>query len=225
MNDKQKVLLLIGSPRTENSSSESIGNYLCNRLDNQKFSISIAYTHRLFLREDKYEDLLNMINNSDLIILSFPLYVDQLPAPVIKIFEIIKKNKEKITKRSQKSFVTISNSGFPESSQSNLAIRICQNFANDIGFKWKGGLKFASGEIIHGRDLEELGKMTDNLKKGLEIAAKDLSTDKPISQEAIDLVAEKTMPQGMFKTFANLGWRLRAMKNWNFFNLKNTPNS
>lgn len=223
MNDKKEVLLLIGSPRGINSTSESLGMYLCNRLDKEKFNINKAYTHRLVLREEKYNKLYNMIEKSDLIILSFPLYVDHLPAPLIKALEILDKNK--IKNFSQKSLIAISNSGFPESSQIDLAMKICKNFANEMGFQWKGELQFGCGEVIHGRDLEDVGKMTENLKKGLKMAAKEISSDRLISQEAKDFVSKKTIPKGMFKLFANLGWRFRAMKNWNFFNLKNTPYS
>jgi len=225
MNDKNEVLLLIGSPRGTNSTSESLGMYLCNRLDKEKFNINKGYTHRLVLREEKYNKFCDMIEKSDLIILSFPLYVDHLPAPLIKVLEILDENKDKIKNLSQKSLIAISNSGFPESSQIDLAMKICKNFANEMEFQWKGELQFGGGEVIHGRDLEDVGKITENLKKGLKMAAKEISSGSLISQEAKDFVSQKTVPKGMFKLFANLGWRFRAMKNWNFFNLKNTPYS
>jgi multimeric flavodoxin WrbA len=192
-------------------------------MNHERFSLTKEYTHRLVVREEKREYLINLINKADIIIFSFPLYVDHLPAPLIKTMEIIYEMKGNLKRPQNKSLIVISNSGFPEASQIDLAIKICQIFTDEMGFQWKGGLQFGGGEVIHGRDLEDAGRMTESLKKGLKMAGRDLSEDKPISQEAKELVAKQTIPMGMFKLFANLGWRWRALKNWNVFNLKNKP--
>ncbi|MBD3213226.1 MAG: hypothetical protein GF311_11520 [Candidatus Lokiarchaeota archaeon] len=223
MSDRREILLLIGSPRAANSTSESLGMFLWRQMNNEKFSLTKEYTHRLVVGEEKRDYIFDVINKTDLIIISFPLYVDHLPAPVIKFMEIIYEKKDNLHEPQNKSLIAISNSGFPEASQIDLAMKICKNFAEDMGFQWKGGLQFGGGEVIHGRDLEEIGRMIESLKKGLKMAGRDLSDDNPISQEAKELVSEQTIPMGMFKLFANLGWRWRALKNRNVFNLKNKP--
>ena len=90
MTTNKKALLLIGSPKGEKSTSASLGNYLTSKLEEFGMISEIGFIHRLVNREEKIQSLFEMIDTADLIILSFPLYVDSLPAPVIKAMELIK---------------------------------------------------------------------------------------------------------------------------------------
>jgi hypothetical protein len=154
--NKKKVLLLVGSPKAERSSSFSIGKYLCEKIEGKNFQTDHAFVHRLIMRKEKQEDLIRMIKKTNLIILSFPLYIDHLPSPVIRMMELLTNNKEELKAPERKAFLSICNSGFPESFQIKLATQICQNFSNAMGFQWKGGIQKGGGGLIHGSDLNEI---------------------------------------------------------------------
>ncbi|MFX1355892.1 MAG: NAD(P)H-dependent oxidoreductase [Promethearchaeota archaeon] len=225
MNNPKNVLLLVGSPRGENSTSASLGNYLVEKLEELGMKSEKTFIHRLVNRPEKVQELFSMIENADLIILTFPLYVDSLPAPVIKAMELIKSERDRIKSSKSQNFVAISNSGFPESKQISVALEICQIFASEAGFTWKGGIAFGGGEAVHGIPLKERGGMVRNVMKGLDLASEASSEGKNVSQEALDLISKNLIPVGLYKTMGNLGWRMRARKYNTRKRLKDKPYS
>ncbi|ACL70114.1 NAD(P)H-dependent oxidoreductase [Halothermothrix orenii] len=84
MNNTKKVTLLIGSPKGESSTSAVLGHYILKKLKEKSFQTDVLHIHSQLKTQNKREQLLNKIENTDLIVLTFPLYVDTLPAPVIK---------------------------------------------------------------------------------------------------------------------------------------------
>ena len=215
----------MGSPKGENSTSASLGNYLIHKLEEQGLSSERAFIYRLVNRQEKQKELLSLVDNADLIILAFPLYVDSLPAPVIKAMELL--NEERALSKSSKNqgFVVLSNCGFPEASHINTALEICRIFAKESGLDWKGGVAFGGGGAVNGIPLEERGGMVRNVRKGLNIAAEALAKGKAIPQEATDLISKKMMPVGLYKMMGNLGWRFQARKFGARKRMKNKPYS
>ena len=212
MNNNNKALLLIGSPKGENSTSSSLGNYLTSKLEELRMKIEKSFIHRLVNREERIQNFFEMIDRADLIILSFPLYVDSLPAPIIKAMELIKEERNEIESKKTQSFIAISNNGFPEASQNTTALHICRIFSRDCGFVWRGGIAVGGGGAINGIPLQERGGMVRNVIKGFDMAAHALKDGKDIPQEAIDLLSKKFIPYALYNVFGNLGWRLQARK-------------
>lgn len=212
MNKDEDVLLLIGSPKGSSSTSTSIGNYLTSRLEEFGLSIKKTYIYKLIRKEDGHKKLLSKINNADLIILVFPLYIDCLPAGVIKALELIANHRKSLKNPKKTGFVVLINCGFPEAEQNNTAVEICKIFARDVGFEWKGALALGMGGGIGSRSLEELGGMVKNLKQGLILAAQDLAEGGDISEETIKLVAKQSIPITLYVKMANLGWNRQAKK-------------
>ena len=222
MTETKSTLLLVGSPRGETSTSASLGAYLLKLLEESGFDTAKGFIHRLVNRNEKIEELLSMVNNADLIILSFPLYVDSLPAPVIKAMELIRDSRNEKQRKNQ-NFIAISNSGFPEASQIEIALEICKNFAEEVNFNWRGGLALGGGGAVNGRPLEERGGMLRNVIKGLEITAEYLSRGEDIPNEAIELVSKSLIPSGMYKMMGNLGWRIQSRRYGALKRMKDQP--
>ncbi|MFX1414739.1 MAG: NAD(P)H dehydrogenase, partial [Promethearchaeota archaeon] len=149
---------------------------------------------------------------ADLIVLSFPLYVDSLPAPVVKAMELIKEERDRLESKKSKNFIAISQNGFPEFYQNLTALRICKIFAEDCEFVWKGGLALGQGGSIGGMPLLERGGMVRNVVKGLDITAQALAEGKEIPQEAVDLFSKRFIPNFFYNSIVNLGWRLQKRK-------------
>lgn len=219
----KKALLLVGSPKEGFSTSDSLGNYLLSKLNEKGYTNEKAYIHRLIFREEKQEKLINNILNSDLIILAFPLYVDSLPAPLIKMMEFLSEKEVIINNERTIGFCAIVNSGFPEKIHNMTALKICEIFCKDMGFEWKGGLAIGGGAVIHGRPLEDCKGMVKNIISGLNIVAEYLANSKVIPQEAVDLIEKPMMPKGLYRRMGNLGWRIQAMKNGTNKKLKRKP--
>ena len=75
----KNALLLVGSPGKMSSNSSMIGGYLLDRLGQAGWNIDKECVYLAVREEEKIKKLLEKIDSSDLIIFSFPLYVDSLP--------------------------------------------------------------------------------------------------------------------------------------------------
>ncbi|MHA1770156.1 MAG: NAD(P)H-dependent oxidoreductase [Candidatus Thorarchaeota archaeon] len=217
---QRTALLLIGSPRGTRSTSYSLGKYLIDHLD--QFETSILHIPRTLRDDTKTRELLEQVNSADLVILSTPLYVDQLPAPVIHTLELIDEYRREKHSTSPK-FVAILNCGFPENQHNAIALGICQHFAQKTKFEWTGGLSMGMGEAISGRPLEDTGGMTRNVRAALEQAATALSEKGHIPEDVSTKFAKPLIPIRMYSLMANRYWK-KPMKKYGTKNrLKDRP--
>jgi multimeric flavodoxin WrbA len=208
----EKALLLVGSPKAEQSTSASLGNYITSKLEESGMTSEKLFIHRVVNREEKVKNLLNEIEAVDLIILTFPLYVDSLPAPVIKAMELIKDNRTSLNSKKHQNFIAIANNGFPEASQNDTALKICRNFSKECGFIWKGGIAVGGGGTINGVPLLEKPGMFRNFIRGLDLVAQALKDDKEIPQEAHDFISKKLIPDSIYRFIGNYSWRSQAKR-------------
>ncbi|MCF2136648.1 MAG: NAD(P)H-dependent oxidoreductase [Candidatus Thorarchaeota archaeon] len=214
------AVLLIGSPRGTRSTSYSLGKYLIDHLD--QFETSILHIPRTLRDQTKTQELLEQVNSADLVILSTPLYVDQLPAPVIHALELIDEYRKDSTSTSPK-FVAIINCGFPENQHNAVALRICQHFAHKTGFEWAGSLSMGMGETISGRPLEDRGGMTRNIRSALEQAATALSEKGRIPEDVSAKFARPVIPIRLYSLIANRYWKRPVKKYGTKDRLKDRP--
>jgi len=212
MKKYENTLLLVGSPKGSLSASVSLGNSLTSRLEELGLSIDTEYLYKLIKKEDGQKKLLSKVEDADLIILAFPLYIDCLPAGVIKALELVADHRQSMTNQKKQGFVVIINCGFPETQHNKTAIAICKIFAREVGFEWKGALALGMGGVVARKSLEEGGKMVRSITKGFDIAAQALSEGEKIPEEAIELVGEKIMPITLYTKMGNLGWNMQAKK-------------
>ena len=85
--------------------------------------------------------MISAIDQSDIIILSSPLYIDSAPSKTIELMTYINEasNLEKISKKKRLLFA-ISCGGFPEYYHNSLVLKMYKQFALESGFVWAGGL-------------------------------------------------------------------------------------
>ena len=152
------------------------------------------------------------VGAADLIVFSFPLYVDQLPAQLIEVLELIAgERRSQPTPRRQK-IMAIVQCGFPETHQNRAACDIMQQFSVEAGFEWAGALALGMGGAIAGRSLEKAGGMVRNTIKALDLTATSLLCGGPVPREAVDLMAKPAMPKWLYLLMANWGMKSKAKK-------------
>lgn len=216
-----RALLLIGSPRMKGSNSAPIGDYFLERLKTPDMSTE---TLRLALLSGSPDDkmrLLEAVRNSDLIILSFPLYYDGPPALVIRTMEWILA--AEIPDMGKKRLLAICQNGFPEASQNQTALDICRQFARETGMQWAGGLAFGMGGVVDGKPLARRERMLRNLRKALDLSADALAQGRSIPEEAVTLAAQPVMPHWFYVWMGNWGWKRAAKKHGTRHLLDRTP--
>ena len=205
----KRAVLLVGSPRTKKSTSASLGNYLIEQLNARGVETQIFQIYTTLNKPAKLETLYRALDNTDLIVLAFPLYVDALPAPVIAALEKIAVHRKE-TRRPVR-FAVIANCGFPEAHHNDTALAICAEFARENDFAWMGSLALGGGEgLVHGTPLNELDGRAIPTKMALEQAAESLAAGKPIPQSARGLLAKPVFPGLAYRILGGFGWRRQA---------------
>lgn len=207
MNKLNKVLIMVGSPKGENSVSNNIATYIQDKFEqnNVKTSKKFIIKHR---SKESLEKLIYEIDCCDPLILTSPLYVDSLPSIVINLMEEI--NVAKTLHGPEQKFMAIINSGFPEPHQNDLAIDMCKNFAHQSNMKWLGGVTVGMGPALDGRPLDRTGGLSKNLRSGLDTAIKALSEGRAVPPEALATASKPLMPlflsKSMLNWFGNRMW-------------------
>jgi len=157
-------------------------------------------------------------------VLSLPLYVDGLPAPLVRVLE-------KLTPwgtnmgggpeagaaprpKPGARLAAMVQSGFPEARQCVTALGMCRAFARRAGMGWAGGLAIGAGGAMSGR-LEGRGGLARYLVRALDLAAAFLGDGKDIPAEAVALAARPPVPGFalVYRAIANSEWRAAAKAN------------
>lgn len=168
-------------------------------------------------------ELVAATDAADLIILAFPLYIDSLPAGVIRVLEAIAKHRLEQKLITSQRFVAICNCGFPESNHIDPALLICKRFAAEAGMKWAGGLALGGGEAIHGEHLVEAGGRGRYAVQALDLAADALARGESVPREASKLMAKPIIPSWLYRLFGQHGWKKEAGKYGTLRELKARP--
>jgi len=208
--EMRRALLLVGSPKTRKSTSNSLGTYLFEQLSAQSIQTETIYLHTVLRSPEKMQALLDAVDAADLVTLAFPLYVDALPAPVIEVLERIIAHRKGPDPYHRQLFTAIANCGFPEAFQCNTALAICETFSRQAGFAWAGALALGAGHMLDGVPLGEEGGMTILMRKSLDLAAEALAQGQAIPQTARDGLANPVIPDWAYRLSGWLGWLRRA---------------
>src|SRR6266498_48329 len=205
----RRAVLLVGSPRTRKSTSASLGGYLFEQLRIRGIETQTIQIHTSLYSQERMNAMYEAIDNTDLVVLAFPLYVDSLPAPVIAALEKI--TLQRNGHASSIRFATIANCGFPGADHNNTALAICSEFAHQNGFAWMGGLALGAGEgLVHGIPLNEMDGRAIPLKQALDWSAEALANGQLIPQSARDLFAKPVIPNWMYTFMSGFGWRAQV---------------
>jgi NAD(P)H-dependent FMN reductase len=213
MSDMKRALLLVGSARTPQSTSESLGSYLLKRLGEHGYEGETVLLHRALAKEEARGDLLEKVDRADMVVLAFPLYVDSLPATVVSTLELIQGHRARQTAGRHQRLLAIVNCGFPESYHNDTAAAICRKFAEETGFEWAGALLLGGGGMIAGRELEEAGGVARLIIEALDAAALAIAAGQAVPAKAIEVMAKQPIPAWAYRAMGWLGWRLQARQN------------
>ena len=208
----RKALLLVGSPRGLASVSHSLGNHLLLALEKRGVALKELPVYPAMADEKKMLELLAAVDSCTLLILAFPLYVDQLPAPLISLLLRIAERRSSRSGAPTQGLAGIVNCGFPETAHCAPAREIVRIFSAQAGFRFLGCLALGMGGAIGNRELAKAGGIVRHQVKGLGQAADFLAEGKEIPAAIVELVSKAMMPRWFYNFVADWGWKRAAKK-------------
>lgn len=224
----KKALLITGSQNPAGGTSASLGGFLMKRLVAYGVTTQSLDAMRCIDGGKKsggqmHIELLNAVKRADMIIPIFPLYCDTVPYCITRVFEIIHAQyavRAAGGARRSKRLMAIVNSGFPESSQCDTAVRVCRRFSKEAGLEFWGALKFGGGAMVDGTPLEEAGSWAMSIMRSLDLAAEAIAFGDSLPHEATALAARLAVPKWIYVAMGTLGMTIKAAKNkalWKMF--------
>ncbi len=237
----KQLTFLMCSPRGEKSASHSIGSYLTSLFGEKGITVTSFSVYQTLKKQDKIEEMITSIDNSDIILISSPLYIDQAPYMTIRTMNIITDSfkQGKISKKERHLFA-ISNAGYLEYYHNSIALKIYEQFAKENDIIWAGGLPIGAAGTYVQYPIPEFLKMLEPLPKEdprYEIYAKPtklldsviktsvdyLSRGNTVPNEELQKLEFISMPLEAYIEGGNNGW-LEAAKQYDTTDkLRNKP--
>lgn len=210
---RNSALILIGSPKPGKSTSASLGNYLAGQLEKLGMKTETLIIHKQIKSDEGIAGMMESINRFRLLVFVFPLYVDSLPYPVTRAFELISDHSALMESTIKHEMMAVVNCGFPESDHCSVALGMCKQFAQATKMKLLGALSLGEGGLIHGKPLNELGGKVKNVKRALELSAEACAKGESLPDEAKELMAKYMVPRWIYTSVGTMGWKRAAKKN------------
>ncbi len=210
-----RIAAINGSPKVKNSVS---GMLIDKIAEITMTKISVLHAIHVSNQKDA-KNQFNEIFEAEALLLVFPLYVDSLPAPLIKTLNMLESAARSYGKPLPKVFA-VCNCGFYEAEHNRLALDIVRNFCDRAGFSWGYGVGIGGGGMI--------GFMPENMAKGpaahaykaLLALASDMLNG---SQDAKNVYAAPAFPRFLYKLGGHMGWYRMAKANGVRKTLRATP--
>ncbi len=212
------ALLLVGSPRVP-SNSEALGAHMLGLLAAKGWETG---SRRIRLAGSD-PDALAAVAAADLVIFSFPLYVDALPSHLTAFLEELAAERRKGSHVKSQTLVGVCQNGFPEAFHNLSALALLKRFASEAGFAWGGGLAMGMGEAIVRKPISAAGGMLRRQVKALALAADALDRGHPVPVKAAELMARPLVPRWLYLLIGNRGWKAEARKHGAEARLRDRP--
>lgn len=207
------ALLVIGSPKGRGSASFLLAERFAECLRRRGVAATHGFVHTALRSREETTRLLDAVDAADCLVLAFPLYVDSLPAPLIRFMEAVAARRGASAVPSGTPRVAaVIQCGFPEAHQCDVAIGICRLFAERTRMRWAGALAMGMGGQLAG-GIEKLPGGGRHVLRALDMAADSVAEGDDVPAAAAALFARPLVPRWMYTLIGNLGWRIQMRKN------------
>ena len=187
--------LISGSPKITNSNSlyflKSISEYL------DEYNI-------FEIKKKKYNEILNSIDKSDIIVFAFPLYVDSPTSIMLNFLDYIIDKKISLE---NKLIYVIVNCGFREGKQNITAVNIMKRWCQKVNATYGSSILIGAGEIVGKEKYKFISKKAIKDIKFFANIVKEKQTHEDIIT-TMDLINNK-----FYCYLANLSWNKKGKIN------------
>ncbi len=201
------TVLLVGAANCPKSNARAIMNHLAGRIVAAGGRCATLDLPASGLLRGNFEPFSEAVRSADRILLINPLYHDTISYAATRALEHLAGRRGELPSIPFGVFV---HSGYPEPVHARTAVAVARRFAAEMGWPWMGALTAGATSPIGGEPLERAGRMTSNLRKGLDIAAAALAEGRPIPPGAVARGAKPFMPPFLYLWAGNYLIRKRA---------------
>lgn len=207
----KNVCFINGSPKGKSSNSLFYLKQL-DKLMNEK-EYAKEYIHIKLSEKNGLENDFKKMENSNLIIISFPLYVYCLPGLLIKFLEdyyTYLRKKEKYNKDVR--VYAIVNCGFPDPKINAEALMVVSNFCDHLNLNWRFGIGIGMGEFIGTiKNVPILNKFCNKVFNSTMEIINDIE-NKSLNK-INNFFVKPNIPKFIFFLSANIKWIISAKMN------------
>ena len=186
-----------------NTTSAFLLNALKEKLDSNDQIISYEISRD---KDNKIaHDIIQNLSDTDNIVIAYPLYLDSIPAGLLRELKYIEDNMDKNC--SSIYVYQIVNNGFYDADQNSIAVDMLWQWCKECGMKKGQALVVGAGPMSQKVSIKygffaNLGKAINNL-------AKDISCK--IQKDTVYI--EPRFPRLMYKIITHMIWKKRAKNN------------
>jgi NAD(P)H-dependent FMN reductase len=202
----RRALLLVGSPRGDESVSAAIAAHLAALLRERGIAAATEHVPRCLRADGELRALAASAAAADVVALASPLYVDSLPGPVMQALEVLGRRGATLGPPRPR-FLAVVNSGFPEAVHNDTALAICRRFAAEASLDWIGGLAIGGGGMLAGKPLAELGGRARSAVRALRLTADAIAQGAIVPAEAQRLARTLPVPAWLYRFIGDRGFR------------------
>ena len=136
-----KALIVNGSPKKKGSTSGFLGKVMGCFLLNREVRYASVRTGK------EFPEIFRHLQETDVLILTVPLYVDGIPSHVIEFLQ----EAEKFCAENSCHFTlyVISNNGFIEGIHNRVHLKMYECWCRRTSVTWGGGIGIGGGEMLH----------------------------------------------------------------------------
>ena len=160
------------------------------------------------IRQADVSETLNDILKADILLFVFPLYVDSLPAPLIRVLTLIEQANTADRARSIKVYA-VCNCGFYEAEHTRLALNIMENFCARAGLIWGCGVGVGCGEFILSQSKNMSKGPAADIYSALCALGKSIQAGE-VGKQTVFVTAK--IPRFLYRLGGDFGWRQMAKK-------------
>ena len=199
------MIIINGSPKVKDSTS----SMFISKVEEISGTKSTVYQAIKLMRQDDISVELADIMNANSLLFVFPLYVDSLPAPLIKILTMIEHAATNLSGQTLPKVYAICNCGFYEAKHNFLALDIIKNFCARAGMTWGYGIGIGGGGFVSSQSQNmSKGPATDVYAALCELCAMMQSG----GTREQNVFAAPKIPRFLYKLGGNIGWPQLAKK-------------
>ncbi|MCL2315504.1 MAG: hypothetical protein FWC46_00245 [Actinomycetia bacterium] len=194
------IVALSGTPRVKTSASAQI----IRRLEATLGEPVPTYQATRLIRARDPGPALAEIVGAEAVLVVFPLYVDALPAPLVRALTLLEQTPRAAT---VPRVYAVVNCGFIEAENTGLALDMVAHFCERIGWAWQYGVGIGAGEYLTTLPYDTVRGPAARVFATLDDLANAVRTGAPPRENV--LVAPR-IPRALYTLAAHQGWRRQA---------------